>query len=254
MRKGILAAATMALACAALWLGPFTRRPGASLPKLVLWVWERPENLEFLDAGEAGVAYLAGTLRLAGGEVMSTPRLQPLKVPPAMRLIAVIRMETGADVPPTLDAGQREKAVSEIVRLTTRSALAATQVDFDARKSERAFYAALLADLRRKLPKRQKLSITALSSWCLDDDWLRGLPIDEAVPMLFRMGPDEREVRRRLRSGRDFTDQACRQSVGVSTDEPLPAIPAGRRVYLFHPRPWTPVAAANILRQVRSWQ
>jgi hypothetical protein len=72
--------------------------------------------------------------------------------------------------------------------------------------------------------------------------------------MLFRMGPGDAEVRRRLRRGQDFTNPACRLSAGVSTDEPLPRLRYGRRVYIFHPRSWTAASAANILREVKSWQ
>ena len=61
-------------------------------------------------------------------------------------------------------------------------------------------------------------------------------------------------LERRLRRGQDFTDPACRLSAGVATDEPLPRLRYGRRVYVFHPRPWTAAAAANILREVRSWR
>jgi hypothetical protein len=235
-----------------LWLPQ--SKPAFALPALILWAWERPENLEFIDPREAGVAYLAGTLELRGGAVVAVPRLQPLRIPPATRVMAVVRVESGTNPPPRLSPEQREQAVSAIVRMASRPGLTATQIDFDARTSERAFYAGLLRDLRERLPRGQLLSITALASWCLDDDWIAGLPIDEAVPMLFRMGPDDSEVRRRLRARRDFQDRACRLSAGVSTDEPLPALPAGRRVYIFHPRPWTATAATNIMRQVKSWQ
>jgi hypothetical protein len=138
--------------------------------------------------------------------------------------------------------------------MTNRPGTVGTQIDFDARSSDRSFYGDLLRDLRRRLPSGVALSITALASWCMEDDWIAGLPIDEAVPMLFRMGPGDAEVRRRLRRGQDFTDPACRLSAGVSTDEPMPRLHYGRRVYIFHPRPWTAASAANILREVKSWQ
>ena len=32
------------------------------------------------------------------------------------------------------------------------------------------------------------LTITALASWCDGDDWIDGLPVADASPMLFRMG------------------------------------------------------------------
>ncbi|HMB54606.1 MAG TPA: hypothetical protein VKU40_14915, partial [Thermoanaerobaculia bacterium] len=109
------------------------------------------------------------------------------------------------------------------------------------------FYAELLTDLRSRLPETP-ISITALASWCLGDPWLEAAwpgppPIDDAVPMLFRMGVDEQRVRRHLASGGDFSSPLCRRSLGLATDEPQPPLPASwleeRRLYLFHPRPWS---------------
>ena len=65
----------------------------------------------------------------------------------------------------------------------------AIQIDFDAADSERDVYRRLLARVRAVLPRTVPLSMTALASWCVGDTWLDGLPVDEAVPMLFRMGP-----------------------------------------------------------------
>jgi hypothetical protein len=90
------------------------------------------------------------------------------------------------------------------------------------------------------------LSITALASWCTGDNWLAGLPIEDAVPMLFRMGPDARAIRMRLASGADFSAAVCRHSVGLSIDEPWPAIPADRRRFVFNPRSWSPATVDRI--------
>jgi hypothetical protein len=70
----------------------------------MLWAWERPENLEFIDPRETGGAYLAGR-----------------------------------SPPPRLSPEQREQSVSAIVRMCNRPGLTATQIDLDARASERAF-------------------------------------------------------------------------------------------------------------------
>lgn len=253
MRRALICCAVLisgAIALTQYRLWSNSQRP----PKLVLWAWERPEDLSFIDPSEVSVAYLAGTIRLRSGAVEAVPRLQPLKVPKKTRVAAVVRIESAASASTPLTAAQREQAVSAIVWMTNRPGTVGTQIDFDARSSERAFYGDLLRDLRRRLPSGVALSITALASWCMEDDWIAGLPIDEAVPMLFRMGPGDAEVRRRLRRGQDFTDPACRLSAGVSTDEPLPRLHYGRRVYIFHPRPWTAASAAIILREVKSWQ
>jgi hypothetical protein len=82
------------------------------------------------------------------------------------------------------------------------------------------------------------LSITALASWCAGDDWLRDLSIDEAVPMLFRLGVDQHQFQRRLETGQPFESSMCRNAAGVSTDEPVRP-PAVDRLYIFNPKPWT---------------
>jgi hypothetical protein len=152
--------------------------------------------------------------------------------------MAVMRVEAGRSA---LNDEQREAAVDAAVAASRLPRVAAVQIDFDATSSQREFYRKMLRDLRARLPQTP-ISITALASWCLDDDWIAELPIDEAVPMLFRMGRDDRAIRARLRAGADFREPLCRTSVGVSIDEPLPVFPAGRRVYWFAPRAWTEAA------------
>src|SRR5208283_4802401 len=65
--------------------------PLPGFPRLVLWAWERPERLAFVDPRVAAVAYLARTISWHQGTVESHPRLQPLEVPPGVRLMAVVR-------------------------------------------------------------------------------------------------------------------------------------------------------------------
>ena len=99
--------------------------------------------------------------------------------------------------------------------------------------------------MRHRLPATP-LSITALASWCVGDTWLEGLPIDEAVPMLFRMGPMNEPIRRIVES-RDRVAAPCRHAIGESVNEPLRVAPAGRRVYVFDSRPWTRLALKQAL-------
>jgi hypothetical protein len=223
-------------------------------PKIMLWAWERPEDLSFIDPDQVGVAFLAGTLYLRGDDVLIRPRFQPLSVPDASKLMAVIRIESDGPEPPAFSPEQRTRTASAICELTDMPEIEGVQIDFDAKVSQRGFYRDLLFELRRKLPDPMALSITALASWCIYDDWLSGLPIDEAVPMLFRMGPDGGQVFFYLKAGGDFRPLVCRNSLGISTDEPTPALPSGRRVYVFHPKAWSPVSARNIIKEVRSWQ
>jgi hypothetical protein len=224
----------------------------AAFPGLVLWAWERPELLDFIDPHAVGVAFLARTLYLSGAEVRMRPRLQPLMVPPDTKLMAVVRIEVDGLRPPELSSQQGAAVVAAIVDGGQLPAIAALQVDFDAAVSQRVFYRTLLQELRRHLPASLPLSMTALASWCLYDDWLADLPVDEVVPMVFRMGADQQWVRRHLDT-EDFLARRCRQSLGLATDEPLPAVRSRQRLYLFHPQPWRPEALTRILEETGRW-
>jgi hypothetical protein len=219
------------------------------LPHVMLWAWERREDLSFIDPREVGVAYLARTLYLSGDQVVIRPRRQPLIVPHDSVLIPVVRIETDWHLSPTMSPRQRAQAARAIARMADCSP-AAIQIDFDATRSQRAFYRDLLTDVRSRLPDSMPLSITALASWCIYDDWIADLPVDEAVPMLFRMGRDSEQVTAYLRRGGDFVPALSRSSVGISIDEPSRAAPAGRRVYIFSPRAWTREEAAKAIAEV----
>lgn len=224
------------------------------LPRLILWAWERPEDLRFINPQEIGIAFLAETITLSGDRAITRPRLQPLRLAPATRRIAVARIETDARRHPRLSDEQRNRVVAELTKLAQGENVAAIQIDFDALQSERQFYRALLGDLRNRLPATTRLSITALASWCLGDNWIADLPIDEAVPMLFRMGADHQNITLRLEAGDDFSVPLARHSVGISTDEPRGMRFSGRRVYVFNPRPWSPTSVEQITREVQQKQ
>jgi hypothetical protein len=212
------------------------------LPPIILWAWERPEDLRFLTSSRHGVAFLAQTLVLKADDVIRKPRRQPLMLSPATRAIAVTRIEslktTGER--PSLSQAQTEKLVNLIAQTLKLPSVWAVQIDFDAVTSERAFYRSLLEDLRSKLPDDTPLSITALASFCLGDRWIKDLPVDEAIPMAFRMGTDSRKIRSLLEEGHDFRGDLCRRSYGIALDEPLKTnFDDARRVYAFNSRSWT---------------
>ena len=234
------------------WARPTSasRQSLTAFPQVVLWAWERPELLDFIDPQTTGVAFLAQTLSLSGPDVVVRPRLQPLRVPAAAKLMAATRIEVDRLRPPDLSVRQRTLAVAALADTGHFPGMTAIQVDFDAAVSQRLFYRHLLQDLRRRLPASISISITALASWCMYDDWLSGLPVDEVVPMVFRMGADQHRVRRYLAED-DFRAAHCRQSLGISTDEPLPIVRPMRRLYVFHPQSWRPEALGGVLEGVR---
>jgi len=218
-----------------------------NMPRVMLWAWERPTDLHFVNPQETGVAFLARTIRLHSGEVEVRPRLQPLNLPEAATVMAVARVETDARHRPELSVTQREELAGAIADMAKLPNIAHVQIDFDVTQSERAFYRDVILDVRRRLPQTVSLSITALASWCTYDDWFSDLPIDEAVPMLFRMSADGKQIVRQLNTGDDFIAPACRHSYGISTDEPRSGLSVARRLYVFNPDPWTEDSVRVIL-------
>jgi hypothetical protein len=231
-------------------LAPFSRAPRAraldALPRLMLWAWERPEDLRGL-APDTGVAFLAQTVVLTAGRIDVRPRLQPLEVSPGTALLAVTRIESRPGA--LADRSTVDQIVSAIAATAAIPEVAGVQVDFDATASERRAYARILRALRAALGPRPLLSITALASWCMDDRWIDDLPVDEVVPMLFRLGPAGPG---RDRAARSLRGDACRASPGISLDEPLRAFPGRTHTYVFSPAHWTaPLVAEARLRAFR---
>jgi hypothetical protein len=216
----------------------------AALPRLTIWAWENPEDLRALDPQRYAVAYLDQTIFISS-RVWSHPRLQPLLLSPATRIIAVVRIEAGEASTAINAPGLPTQVASLIQRSAQKPRNAMLQIDFDATRSQRTFYASLLREVKKRVPAGLPLSITALASWCADDDWISGLPVDEAVPMFFRMGPDHPLTDR---PGWIYPvhELLCQGSAGVSTDEPWPSLGPNQRIYVFHPGAWTPTALTNL--------
>ena len=215
--------------------------PLPGFPRLVLWAWERPEHLDYIVPRATGIAYLAGTIRFGKSGLQTRPRLQPLFMPPNTPLIAVVRLESLGHYLP-----QVTRLSYEILNLIRNHPVRALQIDFDARRSEQGFYRQLINRLDHDAPA-QALEVTALVSWCEGNDWLRGLPIADAIPMFFRMGLDPHVSNERLR------EPLCRSSLGISTDEFYRPIPPHRRVFGFNPLPWTLADYRAVLSASKRW-
>ena len=222
-------------------------------PRVILWAWERPEDLKSIDANRFAVAFLAQTLVLKGDDVVFDPRHQPLDVSPETKLIAVTRIEsqkqTGQRA--TLSESQKQKLISLVLHTRELRNISGIQIDFDAASSEREFYRGLLRDLRAQLPDNLALSMTALASFCAGDRWLNDLRVDEAVPMIFRMGADDRTIKTLLVGGEDFREPICQRSYGIAVDEPLAIkFKPDRRIYVFNDRSWTPADAESVVERI----
>lgn len=240
------------------WLDDM-RSPLADSPAQVLWAWERPETMMFIDTQKTAVAFLVRRLRLTDDQkVKVVPRYQMLRVPEKTYLIAVVRIESA---PHTSAAkatqAQRSKLISELLRAARISYVRELQVDFDARQDERQFYRQLLRELAQQMPSGVKLNITALASWCMFDRWATDLPVNETVGMFFRTGQDRRRVLTYLQRGGSVSSGRP-TSVGVCTDELDMAvalkdnrgITPGSRLWLFSPQPWTEATYTRTVKEL----
>lgn len=242
-----------AAACPTTPKNQVSARLAGEMPSRIVWAWERPEDLRFLDPNEFGVAFLAQTLILENDDVVFRPRRQPLEVADGSFIIAVTRIETVRESSkrPTLSENQRNRIVELIVKSLDRPNVRAVQTDFDVVVSERSFYRGLIGELRAKLPPDFPLTMTSLASWCVGDVWFNDFPVDEAVPMAFEMGADSANIRDYLAKGNDWREPLCRGSYGVSIDDPLDpgSLRTGRRIYFFKNSSWKPADLNSLGRR-----
>jgi hypothetical protein len=219
---------------------------------LILWAWERPEDLRFA-AGQAEVGVQTGFIELSGDRMLDRGRHFPLLVQPGQVTTAVVHVQVDPAQPLVWTPQARARLAQAVLAYAQVVPAKRVQIDFEVRQSQRQALLDLLSDVRAGLPKDVKLSMTALASWCDSEDWLDKAPVDEIVPMLFRMGDVGAALRARLATGRDFHDRRCRTALAVSRDEPILHAPAGRRVYLFDPTPWSPADFEQVRGGISKW-
>jgi hypothetical protein len=237
------------LAVAAILMGMAFKVSAGEIP--VVWAWERPEDLRFVHGG-AEVAVQSGFVVLSGAGVYARGRRFPLLMVDQPET-AMVHVQIDHHLHLAWTAQQRRDLSQAVLHLADPVGAKRVQVDFEVRKSERPILLDLLVDLRRALPKDTSLSMTALASWCDAETWVESAPVDEIVPMLFRMGPGGEHLKAKLEAGGDFANPRCRSAFAISTDAPMTRAPSGRRVYLFSPRSWTVQDYAALWGRMSGW-
>jgi hypothetical protein len=161
--------------------------------------------------------------------------------------MAVIRIEDRGAMFTEVQRTQTTRMIQEIAALLRVPAI---QIDFDAPRSARLFYRALVADVRQHIGRNVFLSITALTSWCEPGSWLARLDVEEIVPMAFDMGPGGPAVTALLKSGGKFGFAGCRGSLGMSLTEGSLPVGSGQRIYVFaNNQRWSPALVSSTLQR-----
>lgn len=214
-----------------------------------------------------GVAMLCGKIHLArrGEDVAKLPKLTVI---PRLNGLAigkkycegVVRLEI-EEANPTCQPELIEALVQRTLALVLKNRrMDSIQIDFDARTSQRNFYACYLHALKRALPEGMPLSITALASWAMGDNWLAAadLPVDEVVPMFFSMGSGGDAIKKNIAEGRRPQAFKGRHCLGLRYGEMQEMLPlletapnyAVDRVYLFASHGWQVKNAQEALELV----
>jgi hypothetical protein len=207
--------------------------PAAAPEELYVWSWQRSEDLSFIDPAATKLALWIATITVHEQGFDTQARANPVRYPQGTEVLPVVRLETAL----APDAPTLALIAEQIAALVTPLGAHEVQLDFDATVSQRGAYRQLIEGVRAELPA-YRVSITALASWCVGDPWIEALPIDAAVPMYYRMGPDADEVRHFLSESRPRLASICADNAGYSLDEPDMPIVAARRLFLFNAAPW----------------
>lgn len=203
----------------------------AAEPAVWWWYWDRPAAQLPAPPAGVGAAVVARHVILSGAGVRVQTRRSALPLPPGTPALPVVHVEVDPAHPLAGTEGQRAALRDTLLDVARRADSGWVQLDFEARPSQRAFWRAVVEATHAALPPGVRLSVTALASWCHADRWLSGAPVDEVVPMYFRLGRAREAFERRSAAG--TPEPLCRAAHGLADDEPpWPVTLPGRR-YLF---------------------
>lgn len=221
-----------------LWL-PQGAADDLSSPREFWWYWDRPaEQLPAPPPG-IGAAVVVTHVILSGERFVRQRRRSALRLPEGVATMPVIHVEVDPALPFAGNTAQSDGLREAVLDVVRRGASPWVQLDFEARRSQREFWLAAVQQIKTALPSGVRLSVTALASWCYEDRWLGNAPVDEIVPMYFRLRGARQDYI--LRSAAGVTEPRCATAYGVADDEPeWPVALSGRR-YVFLGRRVRPI-------------
>ena len=200
-------------------------------PREFWWYWDRPaEQLPALAPG-VGAAVLVTHVIFSGQGYMVQPRRSALRLPYDAATMPVIHVEVDPARPFAGSAAQNDGLRDAVLDAVRRGSSSWVQLDFEARRSQREFWLTAVKGIKANLPPGVRLSVTALASWCYEDRWLRDAPVDEIVPMYFRLKGARHDYL--LRSAVGVSEPRCSTAHGVADDEPNWSVALPGRRYVF---------------------
>ncbi|RYE06205.1 MAG: hypothetical protein EOP33_03130 [Rickettsiaceae bacterium] len=202
--------------------------------KIVLWSWERYEDLSYIDTLTTAVAPLIATFIINDKEELYTKlRLNVYKIPLLTNVIPVFRIEMQST---NLNNKTVHQLVTEIISLSKTGQL--IQLDFDVTLSQRNIYKEIINQL---VNYNREVSITALASLCTYDSWLDSLPIKFAVPMLYNIKDNDRGLKESkalfARLGH-WRTKKCQGYIGILRSDII-EVNSSHTLFIFNNSAWT---------------
>ena len=168
---------------------------------------------------DTALAYLVQTVTLRGATMRIDARHRPQRLTPSFSVTAVTRIEVPAGEAVRLSDGRVDELAYAIADTAELPGVRGVSIDFDVTIALRCFYRQLIHRVRDLLAPDTPLSITGVASWCMDDDWVSDLPIDEVVPML-RSAASWKSAAARVRTEGRLITGPCRGALGLAKETP----------------------------------
>ncbi|MFP3018660.1 MAG: hypothetical protein ACEY3E_07310 [Candidatus Tisiphia sp.] len=215
------------------------------VPNLTLWSWHRSDDLLFIDNNTA-VASLIATIYIDLDKIKIIPRTNTLTTSANSLIIPVFRLEMKAKG--KLDAKSLTDLSNIILSASKPGQL--IQLDFDATYNQRKIYSQLIETL---VKNNRKISITALSSWCIFDNWIDKLSIEYAVPMVYqgrKENQDIRRVKKFFTDNKNWRSKKCQNYIGLMAGDVL-TVPTSFKVFVFNKDKWNKETYYKIIKNVQ---
>ncbi len=219
-----------------------TYKTPETLPHLMLWAWEAPQDLRSININITGVALLILNIDFKKSQIIYYSRQQPVYILPNTYLTAVVHI---GNPPKNIFMSQAVAQfwAAKIKNAYLRGSYKELQIDFDAVTSQRKFYQELLMALRKELGEDTIISITGLASWCTNDRWIlkANLPVNYVVPMFFSL---DKNQMRRDRFIKSFDSSRlppyCQGPIGLTTSNDWD-VPINTRqpIFIYNAGSWT---------------
>ncbi|WP_417904671.1 hypothetical protein [Candidatus Tisiphia endosymbiont of Micropterix aruncella] len=214
-------------------------------PNLTLWSWHRSDDLLFIDNNTA-IASLIATIYIDLDKIKIMPRTNTLTTAANSFIIPVFRLEMQAK------GKLNAKSLTDLsnIILSASKPRQLIQLDFDATYNQRKIYSQLIETL---VKNNRKISITALSSWCMFDNWIDKLSIEYAVPMVYqgrRENQDIRRVKKFFTDNKNWRSKKCQNYIGLMTDDVL-TVPTNFNIFLFNKDKWNKETYYKITKNIQ---